>query len=67
MKRFGIVLGLAVWALAYVLLRIQFSGGAIEIGRGMLGAYLFPFAPLLIAIALTAVGTVVFAVEAVRR
>jgi len=67
MKRFGIVLGLLAWALAYALLRAQFSSGVIEIGRGVAGAYILPFAPLIAALALLLFGTAVFAYEAVRR
>jgi len=51
----------------YALLRAQFSSGVIEIGRGVAGAYILPFAPLIAALALLLFGTAVFAYEAVRR
>ena len=62
----SLLIGLALWGLAYLLVNLQFSSGAIEIGRGALGAYILPFAPLLAALGLAAAGTVVFVAGAIR-
>lgn len=66
MKTGSLLIGLALWGLAYLLVRFNFSNGAIEIGRGLLGAYILPFAPFLLAAVLVLTSVVVFATAAVR-
>jgi len=66
MKTSSLLIGLALWGVAYLLIRLNFTNGAIEIGRGVLGAYIFPFAPFLMAIVLVLASFVIFATAAAR-
>ena len=53
------IICISLWGAAIFLIQLNFSNGAVEIGRGLLGAYLLPFAPFLLAIVLALAATVI--------